>query len=195
MVVLGVMALAAGVYALHESRPPWYARLLYPLDHVQAIRDESERHRLDPALVAAVIYRESGFDAAARSRAGAVGLMQLLPSTARYVADQRSAPPHPPDDLRNPRANIAYGTWLLRSLIDRFGSVPAALAAYNAGDGTLMRWRREAREAGRDFVIPRDVPFPETREFVGNVLEARAVYREAFGDRLGPAPPRTPPGS
>ena len=81
--------------------------------------------------------------------------------------------------------SIAYGTWYLAYLHDRFGSTDAALVAYNAGEGNLDRWQREARARGREFRIPEDVPLAETRAFVRQVKEARSRYAGAYEEVLG----------
>ena len=179
-----VLALAGAWYAVHRSMPAWYARLWYPLDHAAQIRAESTRRGLDPALVAAVIYRESGFVPDSRSDRGAVGLMQVLPPTARFIARQPTRPSPSPERLEDPEVNIAYGTWYLRYLIDRYQSVSLALAAYNAGEATVARWLARARSAGRAFRVPDDIPFPETRGFVSEVQKTEGIYRRAYRDDL-----------
>jgi soluble lytic murein transglycosylase len=191
LVVLGLLA-AAGIawYQVHQEMPGWYARLWYPLEHEQALREEAARNDLDPALVAAVIDTESGFVADSRSGQGAVGLMQVRAETARFVAGLPARPSPSPDRLAEPEVNIAYGTRFLRYLVDRYGSVDLALAAYNGGPANLGRWLEEAEAEGRALRIPEDIPFPETRGFVAKVREAEPIYRRAYGDRLV-APPST----
>jgi soluble lytic murein transglycosylase len=186
VVLLALCALGGAWYAVHRAMPSWYARLWYPLDHAQSIRTEAGRQGLDPALVAAVIYRESGFVPDSRSDRGAVGLMQVLPPTARFIARQPTRPSPSPERLEDPDVNIAYGTWYLRYLIDRYGSVPLALAAYNAGEANLSRWLREAGDAGREFRVPDDIPFGETRGFVREVQDTERIYRRAYRDDLEP---------
>jgi soluble lytic murein transglycosylase len=183
-------ALAALGLAVHQSMPAWYARLWYPLEHDAAINRDARLNGLDPALVAAVAWRESGFDPLATSPRGAVGLMQVLPSTARFIESQPEPPPGRAIDLRNPEVNISFGSWYLRYLLDRHGgSVPAALAAYNAGPESLRRWREAAIARGTELRVPEDVPFDETRQYVTDVMAAWPIYRDAYGDRLGPAAP------
>ena len=184
---VAVAALGLGWYALHQAMPDWYARLWYPLEYEAEIREESRRNGLEPALVAAVIYQESSFVPDSRSNEGAVGLMQLLPSTARFVADLPRRPSPPPDELLDPAVNIAYGTRYLRYLVERHGDVRLALAAYNAGESNVSDWLAAARAEGRALRVPEDLPFPETREFVRGVQEALGIYRSAYRDRLAPA--------
>lgn len=188
LLMLGVAgALGAAWFQVHQTMPGWYARLWYPLDYEAMIREASARNDLDPALVAAVIDSESGFVPDSRSAEGAVGLMQLLPETARFVATQPRRPSPAPDRLDLPEVNIAYGTRYLRYLIDRHGGdVDLALAAYNGGEANVGRWRAQARAAGGTLQVPEDIPFPETRAFVSRVRVEREIYARAYGDRLRP---------
>lgn len=185
LVALAVLALLGGAWLqVHRTMPAWYARLWYPLEYEDAIRAEAARYDLDPALVAAVIQTESGFVPDSRSSAGAVGLMQLLPETARFVATQPDRPSPSPENLEDPAVNVAYGARYLRYLIDRYGTVPLALAAYNGGETNLTAWIDRAARNGQALVIPDDIPFSETRGFVTRVLDAVPIYHRAYGDRL-----------
>jgi len=186
-IALGVLALVgAGWLALHQSMPSWYARLWYPLAYEQEIREHAERNALEPALVAAVIHAESGFVPDSESSKGAVGLMQVLPSTASFLASQPDRPSPSPARLLEPEVNIAYGTRYLAYLLDRFGSVPRALAAYNGGEANVRRWLAERRAEGRTLRLPEDIPFGETRRYVRRVTELLPIYRRAYGEQLAP---------
>ncbi len=155
-----------------------------PLDYSGVIRQQAAQKHLDPALVAAVIYAETKFDARTSS-AGAVGLMQLMPETAAFLAHRSGATTFTTADLGTPRVNIAYGSYYLRYLLNEFhGSVVQALAAYNGGEANVHRWIASARAAGRRFRIS-DIPFPETRDYVERVLQARADYRRTYAAQLG----------
>jgi soluble lytic murein transglycosylase len=178
-VALWVSSGSGGVRA-----PDWYARAVYPLEYEGVIRATARRHDLDPALVAAVIYAESRFDATARSSQGAVGLMQLLPETAAQIARETGGVAFVPADLNDPRVNIRYGCYYLRAALDLFGGDRvAAIAAYNAGAGVVREWEAAARAAGHALRIA-DIPYAETRAYVRSVLEARAIYRETYDERL-----------
>jgi soluble lytic murein transglycosylase len=170
-----VLALAGvGVYVL-ETEPRWYERLRYPLRYEQIVVGHAENYRLDPQLVAAVIYQESKFDADARSSSGAVGLMQLLPETGQGIADRTGGDEWKPDDLLNPELNIRYGAWYLRHLLDKYGDERLALAAYNAGQSNVDRWREEGV----------GIQFDETRHYVERVQELKAIYADAYRSELG----------
>ena len=178
-VALWVSSGAGGVHA-----PGWYARTVYPLEYEAAITASARRKDLDPALVAAIIYAESRFDAQARSPHGAVGLMQLLPETAAQIARETGGVAFVPADLDDPRVNIRYGCYYLRTVLDQFGGDSvAAIAAYNAGAGAVGEWEAAARAEGHALRVA-DIPYAETRAYVRSVLEARGIYREMYGDRL-----------
>ncbi|MCX6373411.1 MAG: lytic transglycosylase domain-containing protein [Actinobacteria bacterium] len=178
-VALWVSSGAGGVQA-----PGWYARTVYPLAYEGAITASAHRNGLDPALVAAVIYAESRFDARARSPYGAVGLMQVLPETATQIARETGGVAFVATDLEDPRVNIRYGCYYLRSVLDLFGGDRvAAIAAYNAGAGAVGEWEAAARAEGHTLRVA-DIPYAETRAYVRSVLKARLIYREMYGERL-----------
>lgn len=179
------LALAAvvgiGVWAA-QTEPDWFVRLRYPLQYESIIEGHSRNYDLPPALVAAVIYAESGFDPRARSPAGALGLMQLLPDTAQGIADRTGGKRFRSRDLYDPEINVRYGSWYLSSLRDKYSDHPQsyalALAAYNAGQGNVDRWV-EATSAGQ--VVP--IPFAETRAYIDKVERLEDLYRRAYGLR------------
>jgi len=170
-----VVALAATAFSLEQSKPGWYAQLRYPLSYEHVIRGHAENYDLDPALLAAVIYRESKFDADARSSSGAIGLMQLLPDTAKGIAVHTGGKKFVVEDLYDPEINVRYGSFYLRRLLRKYGDERLALAAYNAGQANVDRWIEEGGE----------IQFPETQQYVDEVLELRDVYARAYGDELG----------
>lgn len=184
MVVVLIGGVAAAWAAVHQTMPSWYARLWYPLEYETAIKEHAERNDLDPALIAAVIHTESGFVPDSRSPQGAVGLMQVLPATARFVADQPRRPSPPPHRLDDPEVNIAYGARYMRYLVDNLGSVPRALAAYNGGESNVRRWLADSRMRGETLELPQDIPFSETRAYVDRVSELTPIYRRAYSDEL-----------
>jgi soluble lytic murein transglycosylase len=154
-----------------------------PLRHEDIIRQQARRKHLDPALVAAVIYQESKF-ADRTSAAGAKGLMQILPSTARFIARRSGGTAFVPSDLATPQVNIAYGTYYLRYLLDRYGGRRTlAVAAYNAGETNVNTWVRRA--GGAASFGTSDIPFPETRAYVQSVLAHEGQYRRNYARELG----------
>ena len=156
-----------------------------PLRHEDIIRQQARDKDLDPALIAGVIYAESRFIEGRTSSAGAEGLMQVTPDTAKDIARRSGATSFVVEDLDTPQVNIAYGSYHLRYLLDRFGgNTELALAAYNGGEGNVDRWLVEHRNEGRTLRV-QDIPFPETREYVGKVLDARGEYRRQYRRELG----------
>jgi soluble lytic murein transglycosylase len=156
-----------------------------PLRHEDIIRQQAADKRLDPALIAGVIYTESRFRDQT-SHAGAKGLMQLLPSTADDIARKSGGTAFVQGDLADPQVNISYGSFYLRYLLDRYcGNVVLAIAAYNAGEGKVDEWVFAARHRGENFDHTRHIPFPETRHYVQQVLEMRGKYRDRYKRELG----------
>jgi soluble lytic murein transglycosylase len=172
----GVMTLGSLEDAVRE--------LTLPLRHDDVIRQQARDKQLDPALIAAVIYQESKFRDRT-SPAGAKGLMQILPDTARFIARKSGGTAFELRDLANPQINIAYGSWYLRYLMRRYdGHEVLAVAAYNAGERNVDEWVRRAG-GPEGFDAAEDIPFPETREYVEGVMEHRGDYRDRYGDELG----------
>lgn len=161
-----------------------YRELALPLRHDDIIRQQAREKGLDPALVAAVIYQESRFRPR-ESAAGAQGLMQLLPSTARYIAAKSGGTEFTAGDLAAPQINIAYGSWYLRYLLRTYsGDELTALAAYNAGEGRVNQWLRESGKDGGKITDAGEIPFVETRKYVQDVLAARQEYRRQYAKEL-----------
>jgi peptidoglycan lytic transglycosylase len=155
-----------------------------PLQHQDVIRQQAADKRLDPALIAAVIYAETKFDPRP-SAAGAQGLMQILPQTAKFLAHKSGATTFTTADLATPEVNIAYGSYYLRFLLNHYGgALVPALAAYNGGEANVDRWLARAHARGHRFSLA-DIPFPETRAYVSKVLKAQHDYRHSYATELG----------
>lgn len=175
LAIVVLVGVGAGTFAwINRSEPDWYARVRYPLRYEGIVRGHAENYRLDAALLAAVIYQESRFRADAKSAAGAIGLMQLTPETAQGIATRTGGARFELADLYDPELNVRYGSWYLRHLLDKYEDERLALAAYNAGQGNVDRWRREGKE----------IQFPETRHYVARVLELKEIYARAYADEL-----------
>jgi peptidoglycan lytic transglycosylase len=176
LTLVGVVALLGlGFATLQSAKPGWWERLWYPLRYEQIVRGHARNYQLDPALLAAVIYQESKFKADARSTSGAIGLMQLLPATAQGIAVHTGGTRFRTSDLYNPEINVRYGAWYLRHLLQKYSDERTALAAYNAGQDNVDRWRADGG----------GIRFGETRAYVKRVEELKGIYRRAYGDELG----------
>ena len=174
------VAVATGLGPLGDA----VREITLPLRHDDIIRQQAREKRLDPALIAAVIYEESKFRDQT-SHAGARGLMQITPETAEFIAKRSGGTRFRQDDLATPQINISYGAYYLRYLVDRYeGNQELAVAAYNAGETNVDRWVRKAG-GPEAFDTVRDIPFPETRAYVKGVLDHRAQYRKKYARELG----------
>ena len=171
----GVAVLGAIAFAVAQHQPDFVQRIRYPLRYEAIVRGHARNYDLDPALLAAVIYTESRFNARAHSDAGAMGLMQLLPDTARGIALRTGGHKFVVDDLYSPEINVRYGAWYLRNLLDRYGDERTALAAYHAGPGNVDSWREQGV----------GIQFPETRSYVAKVEEVKKIYAGSYAKELG----------
>ena len=168
-VAILLVAVGAGLAYL-RSGPTWFDRLRYPLKYEQIVKGHARNYHLDPALLAAVIYQESKFRSDAKSSSGAIGLMQLKPETAQGIAIRTGGSRFQTSDLYDPEINIRYGSWYLRHLLDRYHDEKTALAAYNAGQQNVDRWRAEGK----------GIQYSETRAYVDRVEHLKAVYKRAY---------------
>lgn len=181
VVRIGAVAVLIGLIitsVLFLRGPAIWQRQYYQLAYEEEIADSAVRHRVNPYLVASVIEAESDWREDVRSGAGAVGLMQLLPSTAEELARRGivDADVFPPQELSEPRVNIEYGTAYLRYLVERYHEIEIAVAAYNAGLGNVDQWAA----GGGD--IREHIDFPETKHFVLKVSRGKERYERLYPD-------------
>jgi soluble lytic murein transglycosylase len=178
LAVLAVLAIIAVVAVPTVNRIEHALSL--PLRYASVIREQAREKHLDPALVAAVIYAETKFDART-SPTGALGLMQIEPATAEFLARRSGGVDFRISDLSTPAVNIAYGAYYLRYLLDRYDhDETLALAAYNGGETNVDRWLTDAHAANTVFTVS-SIPFPETRAYVERVERAQRQYRRKYG--------------
>ena len=171
-----VIAAALGAFLyLQRTEPPWWARIWFPLRYDAIVRGHAHNYHLNAALLAAVIEEESKFNADAKSRTGAIGLMQLQPATAQGIAIRTGGARFVVGDLYKPEINVRYGAWYLRHLLDKYGNERTALAAYNAGQQNVDEWRA----AGEG------IQFSETRAYIDKVERLKGIYRRAYKSELG----------
>jgi soluble lytic murein transglycosylase len=157
-------------------------RCLYPRGPWSLVREQATRQSLDPFLVTALIREESAFAPRAVSRAGARGLMQLMPQTAQQVAREHNLAPEPAP-LESPDVNIQLGTIHLADLIrDNGGSLSLAVAGYNAGQQQVRRWRDRFGVTDEEE-FTEDIPYAETRNYVKRVLGSYLRYASLYGAR------------
>jgi soluble lytic murein transglycosylase len=164
----------------HPAVPRAFWEIAYPLPWERELRAAAGRHGLDPLFVAAVVREESSFYPRAVSRAGARGLMQLMPATAAPMAAQRGLSFNAGGLLDEPAPNLEIGTAFMAGLLKEFGDPRLALAAYNAGPGRLREWWRERRSSDVEVFVEQ-IPFDETRFYVKRVMASWEEYRRIYG--------------
>jgi len=178
LVIAGLLGIGVAVAISKIDVQQAIRDITLPLQHEDIIRQQAAEKDLDPAMVAAVIYSESRFRDQ-ESHAGALGLMQITPDTANVIEHLSGGTTFRTSDLSDPQINISYGCYYLRYLLDRYGgNEVAALAAYNAGTGNVDKW-------GGSDLQESDIQFPETRAYVGEVLDKQQDYRDQYAADLG----------
>jgi soluble lytic murein transglycosylase len=178
LLVAGAVGVAGGLALTRIDVGETLREVTLPLRHDDIIRQQAADKDLDPALIAAVIYSESRFEDQT-SHAGARGLMQITPQTAEVIEDLSGGTTFVTEDLADPDINIAYGSFYLDHLLQKYGgNEVAALAAYNAGETHVNEWGGAELDAD-------DIGFDETRAYVDEVLDKREEYREHYADDLG----------
>jgi peptidoglycan lytic transglycosylase len=176
--VLGACVIAALAFGLVGRFGDVIQELTLPLRHEDVIRQQAEDKHVDASLIAAVIYAESRFRDQT-SHAGARGLMQITPTTAKEIERLSGGTTFNIADLSDPEINIRYGTFYLSELLKRYdGNEVAALAAYNAGPTVVDEW------GGADLTLE-GIPLAETRGYVSEVLGKRRDYRREYARELG----------
>lgn len=201
------MAAAVAIHSLEISRPrkvsswaatelvesgrlhnqpvlPYVLEAAYPRPYPDAVRAAAERYGVEPALVYAVMKKESNFREDAVSPSGAVGLMQLMPATAALF-ESRLPPELQPAPLTDPRKSIHLGAAYLASLRDALGADYLVLAAYNAGPGTLKAWREQMGRLEPELFVNL-IPSAETETFVKKTLKYKKIYEFLLHDDTKP---------
>jgi soluble lytic murein transglycosylase-like protein len=168
---------------VEQNAVPWrFLEMYYPLRFENLIREASEKKRLDPYLVMALIRQESAFNPNAKSWVGATGLMQIMPATGQELGN-RVYGTFSTSRLSDPEVNVDLGTRYLRQVIDLFdGNVELALAGYNGGPYRIRRWRQENPSQPLDEFIE-GMPLSETRGYVKRITLLRTSYEELYGSR------------
>jgi soluble lytic murein transglycosylase len=154
--------------------------LRYPMPYQEVFRGYAATHGVDEAWVLGLVRQESRFNTDARSGAGAAGLMQVMPRTARYVASKIGMRNYRPKSVTEIETNVTLGTGYLKLVMEQLGHPVLASAAYNAGPSRARRWRDEKPLEGAIYV--ESIPFPETRDYVKKVM-TNAVYYAAVLER------------
>ncbi|MGH4125926.1 MAG: lytic transglycosylase domain-containing protein [Clostridium sp.] len=156
----------------------------YPIKYEEHIIKYSQRYNVDPVLVAAVIKAESNFDEKAKSHIGAYGLMQIMPETGMWIAENMGLKDYKVEKLYDNEINIAMGCWYINNLNTEFnGDTDLVLAAYNGGRGNVQKWLKD-KEHSEDGKKLKNIPFGETDKYVKKVKTNYNIYFKLYGDKL-----------
>ncbi|MGB9780596.1 lytic transglycosylase domain-containing protein [Caldanaerobacter sp.] len=165
------------IFLTFEASNHYILKKFYPLEYKESVDTWAKKFGVDPYLVFAIIKVESNFNPNAVSAKNAVGLMQILPETGRWIAGKIGIKGFREEMLFNPDTNIKMGTWYLSYLLKNFGGdLKLALAAYNGGCGNVDLWLKDKRFS-QDGKRLHNIPFPETDRYVKKVLTAYQIYK------------------
>jgi len=156
--------------------------ILYPLVHWQVVKDASEKYGVDPFIILSIMREESRFDAQARSHAGALGLMQLMPQTAYAIDKKITLNLKSREQIFDVKSNINLGSYYVAALLREFGALPAAIAAYNAGEDIVRKWQRAGNYKSLDEFIE-DIPYEETKNYTKRVITTYFEYHKYAGEK------------
>ncbi|MBR4030349.1 MAG: lytic transglycosylase domain-containing protein [Clostridia bacterium] len=151
---------------------------IFPANYMEEIKEFSQKNGLEPSLVLAQIKAESGFNHNAKSKKGALGLMQVMPETGTWCAKKLNISDFEENSLFIPKINIEIGCWYLSYLLSKTDSIEWALASYNAGLSNVQKWK----ESGIHTI--EDIPFPETKTYVKKVLGYKKIYENLYKKEL-----------
>ncbi len=161
-------------------------KILYPLAHWPAVKEASITYSVDPFIVLSVMREESHFDPGARSVAGALGLMQLMPQTAYRLEKKINLDIKSHEQIHDIQTNISLGSYYLNFLLKEFGSLPEAVAAYNAGENAVRKWQKSGNYTSLDEFVE-DIPYNETRNYAKRVITTYLeYYRRSAGENSAP---------
>ncbi|MEW6001290.1 MAG: tetratricopeptide repeat protein [Nitrospirota bacterium] len=169
------MVSLAGKMPYKEDLQPF----CYPLAYFDTVEELSKKKNLDPFLVLSVMKEESMFDPKARSNAGALGLMQVMPQTAYQLGRTLQLPIDNPQQIFDVKNNLGLGIYYLKLLIEEFGSYSHALAAYNAGEEIVKKWLQKGNYKSVDEFIE-DIPYSETKDYVKRVITTFFEYKRVY---------------
>lgn len=155
-----------------------FQKSVYPLRYSELVEENAKENGLEPALVYAVIRAESSFDPDARSRAGALGLMQLMPETFDWL-QQQSGTQYSEQDLFRPEVNIRFGCRFLAMMTEKYGVRRTALCAYNAGSGAVDSWLKDPGLSSDGKNLSR-IPYPETANYADAVEQNYDRYKKLY---------------
>lgn len=175
--IVVIFLILLGLLFTYELNTHYFLKRIYPLKYYNYVVYYAKEYGVDPYLIFAVIKVESNFKSDAISSKNAVGLMQILPDTGRWIADRVGIKNYRDDMLFEPKYNIQMGTWYLTYLLKTFnGNIQLAVAAYNGGSGNVGEWLKDKRFS-KDGKQLYTVPYPETNRYIKKVLAVYQIYK------------------
>lgn len=178
--VLLILVLSVAIGFAYSGFMTLIERAAHPRDYRELVEEYADLYDVPESVIYAVIKCESGFDSAAVSHAGAIGLMQLMPQTFSDLCEE-TGETYEEGLLYDPETNIRYGTYLLSVLYTKYGNWETAYAAYNAGEPTVNEWLGDKEHSDGSGNLT-SIPYKETRNYVKRVSSARAVYERLYDD-------------
>lgn len=178
-----LLLLLIGLVCILFLKSEWIASTMYPIHYKDDIRASASNYGLEPHLVAAIIRSESNYKTGRESSKGALGIMQIMPSTADWIVERAGFEEVSEDTLHH-RADVSIevGSWYLQSLQKQFNHNDiAAIAAYNAGPGNVRKWLDSGQWNGQLSTV-KEIPFGETRHYVQRVIYYYNKYKELYPD-------------
>jgi soluble lytic murein transglycosylase len=177
-----ILLILVGLFFLLNSSLVW--KWMYPISYRLEIMEASRQYQVDPHLILAVMRSESSFKPDRVSKKGAIGLMQLMPDTAKWIVEEGDFKPVDENYMYDPVMNIQMGAWYLHFLADRYeGDAAKMIAAYNAGPGKVNGWLASGQWNGSRENLE-DIPYPETRMYVQRVLYYQDRYEMVYDKNL-----------
>ena len=178
--IIAVLAVLLCIFYFSSWKQTVMRKFVYPLEYDDMVRQYAHANGVRPSLVAAVVLAESKFNQEAASRRGASGLMQIMPETGEWIAEEMGLPGFSADKLSDVSMNLRMGTWYLAYLFREYdGNTILVLSAYNAGRGQVDEWIKEYGW-DKNFSEIEQIPFSETREYVKVVMQNEEQYKALY---------------
>ncbi len=179
-IIIIILIITFSLTIAHMSIKYFEKNFLYPLKHTDIIINCADQSDLDRALVFSIVNVESSFNENAKSPKGAIGLMQITPDTAEYIAKMKNVSAY---DLYSPQTNVCFGCYYLKYLINKFINVETAIVAYNAGEGNVKAWLRN-NDYSKDGITLTHIPFTESRNYLEKITKSFVKYNKLYGNIL-----------
>lgn len=182
-IIIVVLSIILALSIINLGRIVWkrYTIESYPYKYKEVVNKYAKEYNLDPLFVLSVIKVESNFNPDATSNTDAMGLMQIMPSTGKDIANSLGKTNFKAEDLYNPEINIQMGCYYLRNLYNEFENWDLVIAAYNGGRGNVQKWLNNSEYSKEGELT--NIPFPETKNYVVKVDKAFKSYQKIYTNK------------